>query len=322
MSARSDDVQHTGEALLTPQLLLASRSCLSATRGLRLAGTALILLEGVVMPAAAQPTFGQSTAPVALSAARPVQARTSNPTIEVGRVILAEPKAETPLAIQVGPLDALPRTSFLRIRGLPPMAALSEGHAIAPGAWAVPLVALPSLRINLPETATGRSEVILTLVTVDGVVLTESRTTLVIANATTLGGSEPKSAPPTIATISPAPPKPIPVPAPPASAKQAAPPAAASPEDQARAQRYLNLGHQKLGDGDVAAAQLFYQRAADAGSADGALALAGTYDPIELERTGLRLVQGDAAKARQWYERAHALGAAAAAQRLQRLGTR
>jgi len=32
-------------------------------------------------------------------------------------------------------VDAVPRNSFVRVRGLPPTAALTEGYSIAPGSW-------------------------------------------------------------------------------------------------------------------------------------------------------------------------------------------
>ena len=77
----------------------------------------------------------------------------------------------------------MPRNSFVRVRGLPPMAALSEGHSIAPGSWAVPLAALPDLKIMLPAAPPGRSEIVITLVAVDGSVLAEAKSTLAVAAA-------------------------------------------------------------------------------------------------------------------------------------------
>jgi hypothetical protein len=47
-------------------------------------------------------------------------------------------------------------------------------------------------------------------------------------------------------------------------------------------------GNDQIAHGNVAAARLYYQRAADAGVAQAALALASTYDPDELDR--LRVV--------------------------------
>ena len=51
---------------------------------------------------------------------------------------------------------------------------------------------------------------------------------------------------------------------------------------------------------------MFFQRAAEAGLANGALKMAATYDPAELDRLEVK-VQGaipDRAEARKWYERA------------------
>src|SRR6185295_10898385 len=71
--------------------------------------------------------------------------------------------------------------SFIRIRGLPPTVALSDGYSIAPGSWAVPIAALPSLRITLPVGAAGKSEISITLVGIDGSVLAEVTSVLTVA---------------------------------------------------------------------------------------------------------------------------------------------
>src|SRR5262245_5194073 len=70
----------------------------------------------------------------------------ARPVVSVAPVIQAQSAKTTALPIRVTPASAVPRQAFLRIRGLPPTVALSEGHSIAVGAWAVPLSALPSLR--------------------------------------------------------------------------------------------------------------------------------------------------------------------------------
>jgi ABC-type amino acid transport substrate-binding protein len=116
-----------------------------------------------------------------------------------------------------------------------------------------------------------------------------------------------------------------------AAAKTAAPsaPAAAAPRppvpvlDPANRQtalKYLKRGNEELGEGRIAPARLLFERAAEMGLPQAAMALAGTYDPAELDKPHLRNVLPDAAEARRWYERAHALGAAEATARLQRLG--
>ena len=66
----------------------------------------------------------------------------------------------------------------------------------------------------------------------------------------------------------------------------------------------LKLGKDLLDNGDLAAARLLLRRAAEAGSAEGALMLGTTFDPVELRRLGAIGARPDLAKARQWYQRA------------------
>jgi TPR repeat protein len=82
----------------------------------------------------------------------------------------------------------------------------------------------------------------------------------------------------------------------------------------------LQKGNEQLAQGLVAPARQLYERAADMGLAQAAMALAATYDAAELGGSSLAGIQPDAKEARRWYERARALGAQAAEQRLQRLG--
>ena len=109
-----------------------------------------------------------------------------------------------------------------------------------------------------------------------------------------------------------------------AAERSAAPPPPvtqpATPQDRERALRLVKKGDEQLTEGNVAAARLFYERAADAGLAQGAMALAGTFDAAELARLGVRGIQPDTKEARRWYERARQLGASDAEARLARLG--
>jgi hypothetical protein len=204
-------------------------------------------------------------------------AQTSNgPNIGVAQTIDARPAAQVAFPIQVG---QVPRNSFVRVRGLPSMATLSQGHTIAPGVWAVPLNALADLAIGLPTTAAGSADLVITLVGPDGSALVETRCTLVIAA------------------------QPLP-----------------TPYDRQRALQFLKKGNEQLAQGLVASARQLYEHAADLGLAEGAMALAATYDAGELTRPHLRGIRPDPKEARRWYERARALGASDALQRLQRLG--
>jgi hypothetical protein len=90
------------------------------------------------------------------------------------------------------------------------------------------------------------------------------------------------------------------------------------PEDRERMMALLSRGNDQLQHGNVAAARLYYQRAADTA----ALALASTYDPDELVRLSVVGTQPDRELARRWYERARELGAPEAERRLKRLSAK
>jgi TPR repeat protein len=71
-----------------------------------------------------------------------------------------------------------------------------------------------------------------------------------------------------------------------------------------------------LAIGDIAAARLLLERAADTQEADAALLLARTYDPLVLGTKDARAIIPDPAQARIWYRRAVELGSQHAQQRL------
>ena len=65
-----------------------------------------------------------------------------------------------------------------------------------------------------------------------------------------------------------------------------------------------------FGKGDLVAARLLYERAADAGDGQAAVKLGETFDPVFLDHAHLRGVRGDSGTAMSWYRRARDLGAA------------
>ena len=93
-------------------------------------------------------------------------------------------------SIQVGPPGSVPGNSFVRLRGLPASVSLTEGYAIAPGSWAVPLFGLPTLKAIVPAGVSGRSEITIHLVGVDGTTLAETRTALVVGPAAMIAPAE------------------------------------------------------------------------------------------------------------------------------------
>lgn len=215
------------------------------------------------------------------------------PSVIIAATIFAEPATQVPFPIRIAPTASIPRNSFVRVRGVPPMAALSDGHSIAPGSWAIPLQALANLTITFPAGAAGKADILVSLVAADGSVLVEAKCTLVVS----------LRAPPQLAPV-----------------ERGAQPPAILPEDRERALNLLQKGHEHLAQGLVAPARLLYERAADLGFGPAAMALAGTYDAAALKDPHLRGISPDAKEAKRWYERARQLGATDADQRLRRLG--
>jgi hypothetical protein len=256
---------------------------------------------------------------LAVVGATPATAQEPNrPIVSIAATVIAEPATQVPFPIRVDPAASIPRDSFVRVRGLPPTVALSEGYSIAPGSWAIALNALSDLRIVLPIGVTGTTEILITLVGLDGAVLAESKSTLVVRAAPqALVSPVVPMAPPPAPTERAIPVPPAPVPAPERR------PRALSPQDQQRTLGFVKKGDELLAAGNVEAARQFYERAADMGLAQGALALAATYDPNELARRQVvGGLQPDPAAAQRWYERARELGAAEAEDRLRRLSAR
>ena len=275
-----------------------------------------------------------------LANAAAAQSNSGQPAIAIAAIILVEPTVETPMPIQVGPAAALPRNSFLRIKGLPAQATFSDGHFVSAGTWALPLSSLADLKVTIPLATTGRAELQLALLAIDGSILAEARTTLAITAGSIGSIAAPQPAAPPASrlpgraslgneTVQPQPqqqPSPAVSAIPPMITRNAtpAPPAAPAapamkPEDRERALRLHARGDAEFDSGDIAAARQLYQRAAQAGLPEAAMAMGMTFDPAELSRRGVRGLKGDPETARKWYSRAQDLGAPGAAERISRL---
>jgi hypothetical protein len=118
---------------------------------------------------------------------------------------------------------------------------------------------------------------------------------------------------------SPAPPQPDNSPAPPLQPSSATSVSAAPVLDDDEIAVLIKRGHDFLENGDLVSARLILQRAVEAGSADAALALGATFDPLVIRRLGVIGIEPDIARARQWYQRAAELGSTAASQQLTKL---
>jgi TPR repeat protein len=81
----------------------------------------------------------------------------------------------------------------------------------------------------------------------------------------------------------------------------------------------ISRGNDFLKTGDFSAARTLLKRGAESGSADAALMLGKTFDPLFLHRIGAIGIKPDVAQCRQWYQKAVELGSEAAAQQLANL---
>ncbi len=113
----------------------------------------------------------------------------------------------------------------------------------------------------------------------------------------------------------------------PAEASPAPPPAAELPPQQSghlvleseEIATLVKRGKELLENGDLASARLLLRRAAEAGSASGALALGATFDPFVIRKLGAVGAQPDPTRARKWYQKAADLGSPVASQQLGKL---
>ena len=91
------------------------------------------------------------------------------------------------------------------------------------------------------------------------------------------------------------------------------------PEEKELIAGLIAHGQKMIDVGYLAGARGYFKRAAEAGSADAALALGATYDPNFISDIGVKGIKGDLAEARAWYERARELGSVSAQEKLEDL---
>jgi hypothetical protein len=204
-------------------------------------------------------------------------------------------------------------------------AALAWGLVSLPAWKKAPQVARPEASTSsaaFPATAKSTNQVKLALVEPPAAPAQPVETTAT-APAPPPVAAEPARRETTQPTAAAAPAQPAPAP------EQAAPLQLTPPQqqddhptlrlDDAEIAVLIERGKDFLKNGDFASARLLLRRAADGGSADAAMALATTFDPVVLARLGAIGTTADITKAREWYQRAIDLGSTAASQQLAKL---
>lgn len=262
----------------------------------------------------------------------------------------------TPLLIQLEPGDArTPDDLFVLVSGLPGGVELTRGEKNTDGIWRLRQDDLPGLELRAGSEYAGplRFELDLTAVaaygdgrqsaTLAAVPVRIFKTPLTqTASATDRTGLPARAGgpPPTVDT---APPMPEQVAdAAPEDAIETAvlvvPSLAPSPRAETSVEEpatelavarvpspsdalMIRRGDELFARGDLAGARLFYERAAAGGSADGALAMGKTHDPVVFERIRVRGLTPDPDRAADWYRRAGEAGNDEAEDRLQALTT-
>jgi Sel1 repeat len=265
-----------------------------------------------------KPIAGLSPAMLMLAAvcalAPTAEAWAGDVRIVVAPVIQVPTGSESRLRIELAPRAAVPNRSIVLIKGLPSAISLSQGRLFDSGVWGVPVANIDELRVITSTAAVGKTAFSVSLVSLTGDLLAESKSSLMVAPAT--------QAVETTAAVQQA------------DKLRSLHDGAEGPAEKplpppltGKALDYVKLcmqkGDESMKAGNINVARLFYTQAADQGWAEGAFALASTYDPVEL--SNMRVmggIQADPQLAKRWYQTAARLGSQAAEPRLDRLAGR
>ena len=98
------------------------------------------------------------------------------------------------------------------------------------------------------------------------------------------------------------------------------PPKAAEAQGSAESAKLVTRAKVLLGQGNIVAARIVLEPAAESGNAQASFMLAETYDPVILSAWGTYGTRGEAAKAREHYAKAQSGGIPEAKDRLDALG--
>jgi hypothetical protein len=190
------------------------------------------------------------------------------------------------LPLQIVPDNAALEPFIMVLAGAPAGTTLSGGASrMGSDTWFVPGGSANRLEITLPEWSSAPIEMAIELRRTNGAVA--AQTTAWFAVPPPGGGSETTTG---------------------------------MGSDQAAARELLVQGGRLIERGEIVAARSVYQRAAEMGSGEAALALGATYDPNRLWALGAMGMVGNRERAKHWYARANDLGHPEAGARMKLLG--
>ena len=191
--------------------------------------------------------------------------------IDMPSAISVEAGKEASFTMALESEDSLPPRSIVTIRGLPEGTTFSAGRPFGDTEWSLRPDEIDGLRVTLPNGASGQRAINVAVVGADGGTIASTGTRLDIA-------PDPKTA-----LIS-------------------------RPNETSRIAELIEHGHKMVDVGYFPGARAYFQRAAEAGSAEAAFLVGSTYDPSFIEKIGAQGIKPDINQARAWYERAKALG--------------
>ena len=249
---------------------------------------ALVWYGGLKLPAspqaaAAKQTLQTKEAPetkpapahqaASLASAAPQAALPAKPEVKLAAPVSIEAKPGEAVAfpISVDSSGPLPSRSVLAVRAMPEGASLSKGRPYGDAEWSLNPDELADLSLRMPENLSGDTSLRIELIAPDGAILATSVTRL-------------EAAPnPRAALI-------------------------VRADESGRIDGLIDHGQKMIDVGYFAGARAYFQRAAEAGSGDAALALGATYDPAFIEALEAQGTKADPDAAQRWYMRARDLG--------------
>ncbi|HKA64820.1 MAG TPA: SH3 domain-containing protein [Methyloceanibacter sp.] len=192
-------------------------------------------------------------------------------TLTTPASVVGEAGKETAFHISLDSSENLPARSIITVRGLPEGTSFSAGRPFGETEWSLRPDEINGLRLKLPAAASGRRALSVNVVAADGTMIASSSTRLDIA-------PDPKAA------------------------------LILRPQDTARIDELIAHGRKMVDVGYFPGARAYFQRAAEAGSAEAAFSVGLSYDPSFIADMGAQGIKPDVKQARIWYERAKALG--------------
>ena len=228
-------------------------------------GIAGVPTADVETPPSQQVSVVASVAPVDVSRPEPDIALTAPVKL------VAKPGEEIAFDVTLDTDEVLPSRSVIAIRSIPEGATFSQGRPYGESEWSLRPDEIGDLRLRLPRTVTGGSDIHVDLVAADGTILASAVTRLDIA-------PDPKQA------------------------------LILRADESGRIDDLIAHGQKMIDVGYFAGARAYFKRAAEAGSGEAALLVGATYDQAFIDKIGAQGIKADPKEAAAWFERAKQLG--------------